>query len=62
MVDWNPIDSAPFDRDLQLSVIERDEVHELAFPCRRIQMGWVHALTGSVVSVAPSHWREWPPK
>jgi hypothetical protein len=60
MTEWHPIASAPFDHDLQLSVIEEDEVHALVFPCRRMQNGWVHASTGRVVFVEPSHWREWP--
>ena len=35
MRDWQPITSAPFDRDLQLSVIEKEEVYALIFPCRQ---------------------------
>src|SRR5260370_12538896 len=60
MTEWHPITSAPFGHDLQLAVIERDEVHSLVFPCRRTRGGWVHASTGSAISVDPSHWREWP--
>lgn len=56
---WQPIASAPFDRELQLSVIEENEVHALAFPCRRSEMGWVNNA-GEQVEVSPSHWREWP--
>lgn len=57
---WNPIATAPFDRDLQLSVIERDEVHALAFACRREPRGWINALTRTPVVVDPTHWRQWP--
>jgi hypothetical protein len=46
MPDWQPIATAPLDRDLRLSVIERGEVYELAFPCRREEDGWVDARTG----------------
>jgi hypothetical protein len=56
---WQPIASAPFDRDLQLSVIEEDEVHALAFPCRRAAAGWVNQA-GEQIDVSPSHWRDWP--
>lgn len=59
MRDWQPIATAPFDRDLQLSVIENDEVYELAFPCRRQEDGWVHARTGKLVFVDPTHWSSW---
>ncbi len=64
MHDWHPITTAPFDRDLRLSVIENGDVHTgdvhtLAFPCRRTQGGWAHASTGKPVLVDPTHWREW---
>jgi hypothetical protein len=59
MGNWQPIGSAPFDRDLQLGVIEADEVHALVFPCRRAVVGWVDKA-GDRVDVSPSHWRDWP--
>jgi hypothetical protein len=57
MMDWQPIDSAPFGEDLQLSVIEGEEFHFLVFPCRRTKDGWLHGLTGTLVPVRPTHWR-----
>jgi hypothetical protein len=60
MSDWLPIATAPLDRDLQLSVIEKGEVYALVFPCRRTQAGWTNSRTGKIVSVSPTHWREWP--
>ncbi len=35
-MEWQPIASAPFDRDIELAVIDYYGVHALAFPCRRI--------------------------
>jgi hypothetical protein len=35
-MEWKPIFSAPFDRDLELAVVEDDEPHILAFPCRSV--------------------------
>jgi hypothetical protein len=58
--DWHPISTAPFDRDLQVSVIEQGEVHALAFPCRRMQDGWMDVTTRKPVFIDPTHWREWP--
>jgi hypothetical protein len=58
--DWRPITTAPFDRDLALSVIEASEVHALVFPCRRAAKGWINASTKSSVVVDPTHWRLWP--
>jgi hypothetical protein len=57
MCTWQLIHSAPFGRDLQLSVIEK-QVHALAFPCRRTERGWVSSA-GKMVDVRPSHWRDW---
>ena len=57
MCNWQPIESAPFDRELQLSVIE-GEVHALVFPCRRTEAGWISG-SGKAVEVSPSHWRDW---
>ena len=38
-VDWKPISIAPFDRNLELAVIDRDGPHTFVFPCRRILGG-----------------------
>jgi hypothetical protein len=59
MSDWQPIATAPLDRDLWLSVIENGEVYELVFPCRRGEHGWIHARTGKPVFIDPTHWSEW---
>ena len=56
---WQPISNAPFDRDLELAVIDRDGPHALVFACRRILSGWVSAETRQRIDVRPTHWREW---
>lgn len=57
---WQPIASAPFDRDLELAVIDSDGPHALVFPCRRILSGWIDAQTKRLIAdVRPTHWREW---
>jgi hypothetical protein len=58
--DWQPIMTAPFGRDLELSVIERGEVFALVFPCRRTGQGWVDTEKGAWIPVDPTHWRDWP--
>jgi hypothetical protein len=45
IMDWKPVDTAPFDRDVELAVIDGDGEHALVFPCRRIVGGWVNAET-----------------
>lgn len=50
---------APYDRDLELAVIDYDGVHALVFPCRRVLHGWINADTRTSVEVRPTHWRDW---
>jgi hypothetical protein len=52
--------SAPFDRGVELAVIENDEPHVLAFPCGSVHGAWVDAKTKKLIAVFPTHWREWP--
>jgi hypothetical protein len=59
MSDWHPIANAPFERDLELSVIEKGEVHALAFPCQRTSQGWTRTANRRPVLIGPTHWREW---
>jgi hypothetical protein len=56
---WQAIDTAPFGHELHLSTIENGEVHPLAFPCWRTQDGWLNCLTNELISIHPTHWRNW---
>ena len=58
-MNWQPIGTAPFGRNIQLAVIDANEVHALVFPCRRVLRGWVKADGNSTVIVHPTHWRDW---
>lgn len=57
---WERIVTAPYDRDLELAVIEDGRVHRLVFPCRRTAAGWIKSPTGERVAIDPTHWRHWP--
>jgi len=59
MKQWQPIADAPFERDLEVAVIDRDGPHALIFPCRRTLGGWISAETQGRIEVRPTHWREW---
>jgi hypothetical protein len=56
---WERISTAPYDRDLELSVVEEGRVHPLVFACRRTPSGWVRATTLERVIISPTHWRLW---
>jgi hypothetical protein len=60
---WQPISTAPYDRDVELAVIDHGDEHALVFPCRRKGTDiWIDALTGRTIEVQPTHWREWSEK
>jgi hypothetical protein len=60
IMDWKPIDTAPFERDVELAVINVDGKHALTFPCQRTIGGWVNAETKKqLYFVLPTHWRVW---
>jgi hypothetical protein len=56
---WHEVSTAPFDRDLELAVIDTTGVHPIAFPCRRVLGGWIKAESTKRICVRPTHWREW---
>jgi hypothetical protein len=61
-MEWKPVSTAPFDRDLELAVIDRDGPHALVFPCRPILGSWINTETKERIDVNPTHWREWQGK
>lgn len=56
---WHPIATAPFNRDLELAVLDRDGPHAMIFPCRRTLTGWIASKTRHRIDVSPTHWRAW---
>jgi hypothetical protein len=56
---WKSIETAPFDWDVELAVLEDQDIHALVFRCRRTRRGWINATTGQTIDVRPTHWREW---
>ena len=58
-MEWNPINTAPFDRDVEIAVIDSEEVHAVACPCRLTPHGWVAAESKRrLYWVRPTHWRD----
>lgn len=56
---WQPVSTAPRDRDIELAVIDLAETHVLVFACRRSDTGWTRSDNGDRVNVRPTHWRVW---
>jgi hypothetical protein len=55
-----PIDTAPFNRNVQLAVLDSTGTHIVAFPCRLAGNGWIDAETNKqVYYMLPTHWRDW---
>jgi hypothetical protein len=59
---WEKISTAPYDRDLELAVVEGDRVHPLVFACRRTAHGWIKISSMERVTISPTHWRVWQGK
>lgn len=55
--EWQPAANAPFDRIVEVAVIDGPIPNLLGFPCRRVLGGWVDAETGERIKVHPTHWR-----
>jgi hypothetical protein len=51
--------AAPFNRDLELAIIDARGEHAILFPCRRVVGGWIKADTERRIKLFPTHWREW---
>jgi hypothetical protein len=56
---WHRISTAPFDRALELAVIDSNGMRVIAFPCRRVLGGWIKVETKTRIDVCPTHWRDW---
>jgi hypothetical protein len=55
---WHPVSTAPFDRDLELAIIDSNGVHAIAVPCRRVLGGWMVGIK-TRIDLCPTHWRDW---
>ena len=64
MITWLKTETAPFDRDVEVAVVEDDgKISPVIFPCRRVLSGgWTKAVTGWPTTIHPTHWREWETK
>ena len=56
---WHVISTAPFDRDLELALIDANGVQPIFLPCRRVLAGWIKAEMKTPTNLHPTHWRDW---
>ena len=55
---WNPVQTAPFDKDVTLEVTDgRGAPYRLPNPCRRTASGWVSSGKGTPLAVTPLQWK-----
>jgi hypothetical protein len=52
-MEWQPINTAPFECDLELAVLERNDVCALVFPSQRAVDGWINAETKQRIRCSP---------
>jgi hypothetical protein len=59
---WEPIDTVPLDRDVEIAVADSVGVKVVACPCRLTERGWVAANSKRrLYWVRPTHWRDLSP-
>jgi hypothetical protein len=57
---WNPISSAPPEKNLELQVGDGFGVYALKFPCRLTAAGCINAQTQKELTLQPVGWRIYP--
>jgi hypothetical protein len=53
------LSAAPFNRDLELAIIDAGGEHAMLYACRRVVGGWIKAATERRLKFRPTHWRIW---
>ena len=57
---WNPMPTAPRNRDLEIVVADGNKTFLLPFPCRINDSGdWINADLGTRIRIQPQVWRTW---
>lgn len=57
---WHPISTAPYNRELELRIIENGKVVAIEFPCLRSNTeAWINVDLGTEIKLRPVEWRVW---
>jgi hypothetical protein len=60
VMDWQPIATAPPQRDVEVRVRDPIGPYSLLYPCRLVVgTGWINALAKHPLTVEPVEWRDW---
>jgi hypothetical protein len=54
---WQPIDTAPIDRDVMLVVSDGGEPYAVLKPFKLTASGWVSSGKGTPLAVTPLQWK-----
>lgn len=60
MTYWQPIATAPFNRKVEVAVLDPDGSHRFSYRARLTHGGWLSDDIG-FIEVDPTHWRELAP-
>ncbi len=56
---WEPIDTVPLGRDVEIAVADSTGVQVIACPCRLTEQGWIATSSKRrLYWVRPTHWRD----
>jgi Sigma-70, region 4 len=58
--EWQPVSTAPANRDLEVRLEDSAGRYALMFPCRLVpEQGWINSWLQTPLAVDPVDWREW---
>jgi len=60
VTDWQPIATAPQERDVEVRVHDQIGHYRLLYPCRLVPgIGWINVLAKRELTAEPVEWRDW---
>ncbi len=58
-MEWKPIDTVPFDQDVEIAISDNTGVHAFARPYRLTRDGWIDTKDMQrLYWIPPTHWRD----
>jgi hypothetical protein len=61
VTEWQPIATAPQERNLEVRVNDRIGRYRVLYPCRLVPgTGWINVVVKRKLTMEPVEWRDWP--